>query len=90
MTGGSGWVDPFLARGVACRPSQGGCEAAGCRSPPADLCRTLLAAPLALEARDATITATSNFPRQGGDNRGATVRVVAEDAPQSEDEIGRR
>jgi hypothetical protein len=37
-----------------------------------------------------TITATSNFPRQGGDNRGATVRVVAEGAPQSEDEIGHR
>jgi hypothetical protein len=38
---------------------------------------------------DATITATSTFPRQGEDNRGATVRVVAEEAPQrSEPEIG--
>ena len=31
---------------------------------------------------DATITATSNFPRQGHTGSGATVRVVAEEAPQ--------
>jgi hypothetical protein len=39
---------------------------------------------------DATITATSNFPRQGDANRGATVRVVAEEAPQTEHNIGDR
>jgi hypothetical protein len=39
---------------------------------------------------DATITATSNFPRQGDDNRGATVRVVAEEALQTEHDTGDR
>jgi hypothetical protein len=39
---------------------------------------------------DAAITATSNFPRQGEDNHGATVRVVAEDPMQSEADVGHR
>jgi hypothetical protein len=39
---------------------------------------------------NATITATSNFPRQGEDNRGATVSVVAEDPMQSESHVGHR
>jgi hypothetical protein len=40
---------------------------------------------------DASLTASSNFPREGEDDRGATVRVVAEDAPQtSEPETGHR
>jgi hypothetical protein len=40
---------------------------------------------------DATVTATSNFPRVGEDNRGATVRVVAEEDPmQSEADVGHR
>ncbi len=55
-------------------------------------CRVTRALPLILlgttACGDATITATSHFPKRDEDNRGATVRVVAEEAPQrSEPEI---
>jgi hypothetical protein len=39
---------------------------------------------------DASLTASSNFPREGEDDRGATVRVEAEDKPRTEDESGHR
>jgi hypothetical protein len=39
---------------------------------------------------DASITASSNFPRDGKDNRGATVRVEAEDKARTADEGGHR
>jgi hypothetical protein len=39
---------------------------------------------------DASLTASSNFPRDGKDDRGATVRVEAEDKARTADESGHR
>ena len=39
---------------------------------------------------DARLTASSNFPRDGKDDRGATVRVEAEDKARTADESGHR
>jgi hypothetical protein len=38
---------------------------------------------------DATITATSTFPKQDATNSGATVRVVVVESTHGEQEIGR-
>jgi hypothetical protein len=39
---------------------------------------------------DASITASSNFRREGQDDRGATVRIEAEETSPAEGENGRR
>jgi len=39
---------------------------------------------------DASLTATSNFPRDGKDDHGATIRVGTEDRARTADESGDR